>query len=117
MCDRLEEAIRKGEAMTSETDRKKVNKPKALSAVTVGAPSALVAWHAIENVLEVFGVKEVPNEWQGVFTALFAGAMAAIAAYRTKDTAEDPTKFQKQRALRKARQEWVDNQIEREKQQ
>ena len=41
--------------MTSET-RKPINKPKALSAVTVGAPSALVAWHAIENVLEVLSL-------------------------------------------------------------
>ena len=107
--------------MTSEMDRKKVNKPKAVSGGLVGG----ISYPAVLHFLDKLTTAEADGGYGWVWlegqeqwlAAIAAGILAAISAYRTKDTAEDPTKFQKQRALRKARQEWVDNQIEREKQQ
>ena len=79
--------------MTSET-RKQINKPKAASAAVVGVPAAASIRLALETLEKYVNL---PDEWQHIIAALVAGGMAAMAAYRTKDTSEQPTKWQQRK--------------------
>ena len=84
--------------MTSEGNGKlaNINKPKALSALSVGGVSYPSVLHALGQLStqDYWGWLSGHHRW---IAAVVAGVMAAIAAYRTKDTAEEPTKWQQKK--------------------
>ena len=90
--------------MTSETrpSIKNINKPKAASAAIVGIPGYVGTMNLIGNWLASPNAPEwAVNAFQGHghiwISVIVAGALAAAAAYRTKDTSEEPTKWKQRR--------------------
>ena len=90
--------------MTSEGNGKiaNINKPKALSALSVGG----VSYYSVMNLVGIW-LNKLPegsmlkwldtaeaHHWIGL---VVAAVMGGIAAYRTKDTSEEPTKWQQRR--------------------
>ena len=87
--------------MTSEGNGKiaNINKPKALSAVAVAAPGYPAVVGAMSWLHQQFPAWDwlTTNNAHHIIGAIVAGAMAAMAAYRTKDTSEEPTKWQQKK--------------------
>ena len=85
--------------MTSET-RKPINKPKALSALSVGGVSYPFVMLTVSNWIQNSSLADSwlntaqAHHWLGIAVAAIMGG---IAAYRTKDTSEEPTKWQQRK--------------------
>ena len=90
--------------MTSEGNGKiaNLNKPKALSAISVGGVSYPFVMLTLSNWLNKIPEgsawawldSTAAHHWIGL---VVAAVMGGIAAYRTKDTSEEPTKWQQKR--------------------
>ena len=83
--------------MTSET-RKPINKPKALSALSVGGISYPFVMLQVQNWIQSSNISWLETSQAHHFIGVAVAAiMGGIAAYRTKDTSEEPTKWQQRK--------------------
>ena len=100
--------------MTSETDRKQINKPKAASGGLVGGISYPAVLHYVDSKL----IDDMGWTWldgyEQILAAIVAGVLASISAYKTGDS--DPGRVVKAIKAKKARKQWIDQQIEKETQ-